>query len=194
MKTTDWKFDFSSLPRWNDRETIPFVYDEFWDIPQSDTLCCLYSIAEVSMCNCLGFLAILKNKEDPTLFLNIADGFAFCTNMSVNKAGNLIFLQPSIHNKDANVIQRPLLIVDVNKNVFSYVTTENFNPCYRVVELNENVFKVEADAHQKKHDKCLAALSRKKIRINRLKWHDLMQIHALPEMLFGVTEPFSSGD
>ena len=47
------------------------VYDEYFEIPQSDTLCCIYSIAEVSMCNYLGFLAILKNKEKPLLQVKI---------------------------------------------------------------------------------------------------------------------------
>ena len=26
-KTTDWQFDFSALPRWNNRNRISFVYD-----------------------------------------------------------------------------------------------------------------------------------------------------------------------
>ena len=67
MKTTDWEYDFASLPRWDNRERIPYVYDEYYALPQSDTLCCLYSICEASMLNYLGFLAILKNKENPEL-------------------------------------------------------------------------------------------------------------------------------
>lgn len=55
MTATDWKFDFESLPRWDNRERIPFVYDAFFDIPQNDALCCIYSIVEVSMCNPEGF-------------------------------------------------------------------------------------------------------------------------------------------
>lgn len=184
MKTTDWKFDFSSLPHWDNRNSIPYVYDEFFDIPQSDTLCCIYSIAEVSMSNYLGFLAIIKNKEKPELFLNITEGINFCPNISVNPDGNLIFLQASIYNKDTHAIKRPILIIDISKQVFSYVSTDNYNPCYEVVELKKNVFRIKADADQKKSDKRLNELCKKKIRINRLTWHDLSELSSLPEMLF----------
>lgn len=61
MKTTGWKYDFTSLPHWENREKDPLIYDEFFEIPQSDILCCLYSITEVSMLNYQGFLAILRN-------------------------------------------------------------------------------------------------------------------------------------
>ena len=29
MFTTDWKFDFSTLPRWDNREKIPYIHDEY---------------------------------------------------------------------------------------------------------------------------------------------------------------------
>ncbi len=45
-KTTDWQIDFSTLPRWNNRNIVPFVYEKFHHLPKSDTLCCIYSIAE----------------------------------------------------------------------------------------------------------------------------------------------------
>lgn len=183
MKTTDWKFDFSSLPCWNNRDTIPCVYDEFFDIPQSDTLCCIYSIAEVSMCNNLGFLAIIRTKEKPELFLNVTDGVSFCPNVSASTDGKLIFLQPSIYDENTNTIRRPILIVDISRHVFSLFITDNQNPCYKVVELRKGMFKIEADEYQKKADKRLKALSRKKIRTDRLKWHDLAELHSLLEVL-----------
>ena len=45
MKTATWDCDFSSLPYWENREHIPFIYDTFCEVPQSDALCCIYSIA-----------------------------------------------------------------------------------------------------------------------------------------------------
>ena len=184
MRTTDWKFDFSSLPRWDNCNGIPNVYDEFFDIPQSDTLCCIYSIAEVSMCNYLGFLAIIKTKEKPQLFLNITEGISFCPNISVSTDGNLIFLQPSIYDKDTNVVKRPILIIDISKRVFSYLITDNLNSCYKIMELHKNVFKIEADEYQKKENKSLKSLSKKKIRTNYLKWHDLAELNSLSELIF----------
>ena len=184
MKTTDWKFDFSLLPHWDNRNFDPWVYDEFFEIPQSDTLCCIYSIAEVTMCNYLGFLAIIKTKKDPKLFLNITEGMNFSNNISVNKKGNLIFLQPSIYNTATETNKRPILIIDISKNVFSYFDTENFNTCYKVVELNDDIFGIEADEYQKKYDKRLNVLSKKKIQIKSLNWYKLTEINSLPKLVF----------
>ena len=189
MKTTDWKYDFSSLPRWNIRNTIPFVYDEFFEIPQSDMLCCIYSVAEVSMCNYLGELAILKNKDKPELLLNITEGISFYPNFSVSSDGNLIFLQPCIYYQQNSSVKIPILIIDLSQNTFSYLVTDNANPSYRIVELKPNVFGIEADDHQKNADKSLRSLSRKKIRINRLKWYDISMLNALPEMISCQNHP-----
>ena len=183
MKTTDWKYDFSSLPRWDNRERIPYVYDAFFELPQSDTLCCLYSICEASMLNYLGFLAILKNKENPELVLNITEEFAFCDNVSVSDDGNLIFLQPSIYDKDTNCCPRPVLILDIKNNLFSFLKTVNYSPLYKVVQKKANVFVIEADAHERKHNKQLASLHGKKIRIRWLKWYKMDKLSTLPQMV-----------
>lgn len=176
MKTTDWKFDFSVLPRWENRNLIPYVYDEFLELPQSNMLCCIYSIAEVTMCNYLGFLAILKNKEKPSLYLNITE-FTFTGNISVSPDGSLIFLQPDIYYEKTNECKRPRLIIDVKRNVFSYT----FNPCYIVKEIIEKT--IDANEYQRKNDKHLNALSKKKIQTDRLKWYELIELNSLPELI-----------
>ena len=183
MKTTDWEYDFASLPRWDNRERIPYVYDEYYALPQSDTLCCLYSICEASMLNYLGFLAILKNKENPELVLNIAEAFPFCVNFSASDDGNLLFLQPSIYDRDRNRCARPVLILDIQKNRFSYIKTANYCPEYKVVQKKANVFVIEADAYQRKHIKQLAALHGKKIRTRWLRWYAMNKLPALPQMI-----------
>ena len=184
MKTTDWEFDFSSLPHWDNRDRIPYVHDEFVHIPQSDTLCCIYSIAEVRMGWDLGFLAILANKENPSLILNITEHVNFFPNVSVNTKGNLIFLQALIYNKKSELLKCPVVVIDISNNTFSYIDTVNCNTCYKIVEISENVFKIAADEYQMKHDKRLKALSRKKIRTDRLKWHSLNELESLPKIIF----------
>lgn len=187
MKTTDWKFDFSILPRWENRNLIPYVYDEFLEIPQSNMLCCIYSIAEVTMCNYLGFLAILKNKEKPSLYLNITE-FTFTGNISASSDGSLIFLQPDIYYKKTNECKRPILIIDVIRNVFSYIDTNNFNPCYSVKEIVENTFKIDADEYQRKNDKRLNTLNKKEIQTDRLKWYELIELNSLPELILKTSK------
>lgn len=129
------------------------------------------------------FLAILKNKNKPELLINIASGFNFCPNFSVNSTGDLLFLLPSIYDKDTQTVLRPILVIDIFRNAFSYIPTNNHNPCFKVVEIKENIFKIDADERQMKSDRRLKTLSRKKIRINRLKWYDLSNLHSLPDML-----------
>lgn len=180
--TTDWKFNFSSLPYWNNREKIPYVFDKFYPIPQSDALCCIYSIAEAGMLKYLGFLAILKNKERPEMILNVSENMNFCDNFSVDKKGNIIFLQPFIYDKVLEKIQTPILIIDIGRKKFSYYKTDNHNPLYKVVELSENVFGIEADETQK-NDERLMELTKEKIDLRNLEWFDLSEIKNLPTKL-----------
>jgi len=182
MKSTDWKYDFASLPRWDNREKSPWVYDEFYEIPQSDTLCCLYSIQEAGMLNYQGFLAILKHKDNPELVLNLADGFSFCVNFSASEDGNLIFLQPSIYDPQTNRCLRPVLILDIQKNRFSYIKTANYCPGYRVIQKKTNLFVIEAD-DQRKTIPQLAALHGRRIRTRWLRWYAMEKIPALPQMI-----------
>ena len=183
MKTTDWKYDFTSLPYWDNHSQL-YVFDEYLEIPQTDILCCVYSISEVSMCNYLGFLAILKNKRNPELILNITDNINFLNQISVNANGNLIFLQSNLYDKSSKKSERPLIIIDVEKNRFSFFKTNNFNPCYKVIELNEDTFGIKADDYQKKYDERLEALSRKKIKIRHLQWYDFTEFSTLPQKIF----------
>lgn len=184
LAVTDWKFDFSNLPYWDNRQNLCGVYDRFFEIPQSDALCCLYSIYEVSMCSYLGFFAILKHKDDPQLIwkseINFRDNFC------VNSEGNLIFLQPYLYDRNRNQSECPILILDIEKNRFSCLRTNNRSSGYKVVEKTKTLFVIEADEYQRKHNKELKALHGKKIRINWLKWNDLHALSSLPDLIFGT--------
>ena len=183
MTTTDWKYDFTSLPHWDNREKYPYIWDKFFEIPQSDTLCCLYSIQEVTMMNCLGFLAILKNKEKPELILNVAEGFTFCVNFSASDDGNLLFLQPSFYFRDTNRCIRPVLILDIQNNRFSFIRTDNFCPIYKVVQKNANLFVVEADESNRKSIPQLAAFHGTEIQTCCLKWYEMDKLSQLRQMV-----------
>lgn len=135
------------------------------------------------MLNYLGFLAIFRNKENPELVLNIANGFNFCINFSVSDDGNLIFLQPSIYDKAADRLVRPVLILDIHNHRFSYLRTANYCPLYKVVQKKEHVFVIEADENQRKSIPQLNALHGKKIRTRWLRWHDMDKLPELPQMI-----------
>ena len=182
--TTDWKYDFESLPYWDNHDKFPWVYDEFFEIPQTDTLCCIYSITEVRMMSYLGFLAILQNKENPKVVLNVSDNMNFCDNFSASSDGKLIFLQPSMYDGKTKQVKRPILILDTEKKKFAYVETNQWNPEYKVIEVAENVFRVEPDPVQAKSDECLQALSEKEICIDSLKWYPWSKLKQLPKMIY----------
>ncbi len=176
---TDWNFDFSSLPNWSNRDSVPFVYDKFYPIPQQDILCCIYSIAEVRMGWYIGSLAILKNKNSPELLLNISEGVNFCDNFSVNQSGDIIFLQASIYNKTMNSVICPVLIIDIAQAKVSYYITDNFNPCYKIIETDDYIFSIEADETQRKADERLNTFAKQKIDLCRLKWYNFSEINTI---------------
>ena len=182
--TTDWKFDFASLPRWENHNSAHYAYDEFFGISQTDTLCCIYSIAEVRMMSYQGFLAILQNKENPKVVLNVTKDMNFCDNFSASNDGKLIFLQPSMYNDKTKQVKRPILILDIEKKKFAYVETNQWNPEYKVIEVAENVFRVEPDPVQAKNDERLRALSELEIRTDSMKWYPWSQLNQLPKMVY----------
>ena len=181
MNTTDWNFDFSSLQRWNNRETTHDIYDRFYEIPQNDALCCLYSITEARMGDYRGFLAILKDKESPSVLVDIASGMNFCDNFSVSADGNLLFLMPHIYDPRYWIIC-PILIIDLQHERFSYLSTGNINPYYKIMQKSDQVFTVEASETQR-GDQRLMAIHGMQILPEQLPWHDLDQLHSLPDLV-----------
>lgn len=181
MNTTDWNFDFSSLQRWNNRETMHDIYDRFYEIPQNDVLCCLYSISEVRMGDYRGFLAILKGKDSPSVLVDIGSCMNFCDQFSVSEDGNLIFLMPHIYDPRYRIIS-PILIIDLQHERFSYLLTDNINPCYKIIQESDQVFTVEA-AETQRGDERLMAIHGMKIRPDQLRWFDLCKLSSLPEMV-----------
>ena len=179
-----WEFNFESLPNWDNRERIAYITDDFFENKTSDTACMIYSIAEVGMCNYIGFLAILRNKKEPVLFLNITNFNFPKQEVCFSSDGHLIFVQSHLYNKSIKQTECPLIIIDIQRKCFSYFQTDNCNPCYQVKELNHCVFSIMADEFQKKHDKRFKKFSNKKIKINRLKWFPIEDLANFPVKYF----------
>ncbi|MBQ4117025.1 MAG: hypothetical protein IJD37_06575 [Clostridia bacterium] len=169
-RKTDWRFDFESLPYWDNRKTIFGVFDDFHYIPQSDTLCCIYSIAEVSMCRYMGFLAILKNKEKPELILNIAHKMNFYRNFFVSQKGNIIFLQPFIYNKKTKKSSCPIMIIDIENRKFAYYDAEDYGVCHKISEISDQIFSIESDESSYK------TIRKTEIDLSCLDWFDFSKL------------------
>lgn len=181
MRTTDWNFDFTSLPHWENRNTL-MAYDQFHEIPQQNALCCIYSIVEAKMGHYVGFLAILKNKTAPTLFLNISHGMNFYDNFSVSEDGRFIFLQPSIYDERRGQ-KRPILIIDLVENWFSYVLTDSVSSWHSVKQKSSDVFVVNTQEYHRGEQRQIE-IPAMEFQIQSLQWHDLSQLNTLRQLIF----------
>ena len=63
MKIDGWDYSFENLPHWGIRERFPYVYDQLTQSPSGEYAILIYSIAEVSMCNEVGCLAVFERRE-----------------------------------------------------------------------------------------------------------------------------------
>lgn len=131
------------------------------------------------MMNYMGFLAILKNKEHPGLYYNLPSGVNFRDRVSVSPQGDLIFLQAICRYRNTEKRVYPVIIIDVVKGTFAYISTDNCNWSYDVTEMKEGVFGIVPDESQR-NDPRLQDFAKTVIRIKKLKWHALEKLAELP--------------
>lgn len=182
MTTTDWKFDFSSLPLWDIREKFRDAHDRFFELPQSDTLCCIYSIYEATMCNNLGRMAILQNKQNPQLVAQCS--YPFRVNFFASDDGNLIFLSLQIYDRATNRSKYPILILDVPNRRFSLKKTQSSCPGFKVVQVKPHLFVIEANERDRRNNKQLQAMHGKKIYTKLRRWYDFSKLDQLHDLVF----------
>ncbi len=181
MHTTDWSYDFSSLPYWENHDVISGIYDEFNEIPETDTLCCLYSIAEVGMGKYFAFLAVLQNKKKPELLLNVPKGIFFPFFAAGNQ-GNLAFFKCRYYHYKAPNHWSAILLIDVVTKRFSYFNVDGYALySYQVVERSETCFELVIDPLDKQRNERLQMLSPCIIDITALTWYPLHRLSAFPE-------------
>ena len=118
QRTTDWEYDFSTLPQWKNRWEIPYVYDAFLSFEKADLLFCVTSVAEVTMGNYRGFLSVLENKASPRVVFTFPKGIVGPNLYPSGKEGYLCFeaycsgkgsvmLLYSVSRKAFAVLERP---------------------------------------------------------------------------------------
>lgn len=184
MNATDWKFDFESLHHWSIRKVNPWVYDEFYEIDNSDTLLCVYSIVEMRMMDYRGYVALLKNKESPRLILNAPEVLTFRPGFDQSDDGRYIFLKSIMYDRAKNKAYSLLLAVDLEKELYSYILSDNFNPCFNVVQTDEGVFSVKADEKQVETQEKLREFSKTVIYTDRLEWQAFSSLEKLDKVIF----------
>lgn len=121
MKSIDWPYDFSALPHWGNHESMLYIGDVFTESPYAKYLCALYANCEVSMMNYMGFLAVLKNKVDPELILNVTafnvtDERAFFT-----ADERYLIVQAHLRKSGLGGYADTFLVIDLNELKFAFV-------------------------------------------------------------------------
>jgi hypothetical protein len=118
MNISNWEYDFSSLPYWDNREKTD-VTDKLYE--STHDFCLLnYSISEVRMLDFRGFLALFKNKAAPQLVFNCtALNFPKCTPFFAESVPFCAVLA-SVYCEDIQKELDVTLIIDLAKNRFAF--------------------------------------------------------------------------
>lgn len=171
MRTTDWDYDFSTLPGWDDRKTLLDAYDEFYEVPCNDLLCCIYSIVERRMLDYRGYLAILGDQKQPELIANISE-YTFNPMFFASEEEKLIFLQACVHIRKRNQTVYPVLLLDMEKRRFSYALSKNAAGIRQIHRDRAGVFTVQISGH-----------GERKVRSRWRRWYPLERLPEFPRML-----------
>ncbi len=165
MNLKGWEYEYESLPYWENHKEI-FCTDEIFEAPHpADVACVIYSVAEVSMMNYLGFCAILSQKSQPVLQLSIV-GMNFSPYAFFSSDGNYLFLKAHYRRE-----KRFLLILNLAKKTYS---VEHFAPPnleYTLNEKSNDVFEVLFPQKVVESDSRLKRLHRKEITLKKRHWH-----------------------
>ncbi|MCL1883012.1 MAG: hypothetical protein FWF81_04570 [Defluviitaleaceae bacterium] len=171
MMINGWDFDYESLPHWQHQEEWTVqegrMYSYvFCENKVHDIAFLVYSICEARMGWYCGFLAVLKNKQSPELFLNVTNGTFTQGKVFFSADGNFAFIKSSV--PDGGL---PIFIFDLPANKFACYKPKARNSCYWVEEIGGK-FIIVADKWQMENDKKsgLKKLNGTEIKLKKLKW------------------------
>lgn len=172
IRGSDWNYDFTSLPHWDVRDKIPYVYDLLFENGPMDLAFLIYSIVEYRMCSYAGYLAILQNKKKPELMFWTEKPVFSNAEVMFSRDGQLAFAQSAFWNDGG----WPIYVFDLPNRRFARFKTITKNICYTVKEIEPNEFVIVADEWQMRNDELLQKINGTKIEIKALKWRPLGNI------------------
>lgn len=170
MEINGWHYDYEKLPYWDVRDRIPYVFDELYENEQSDTACLIYSIAEISMCNAVGCLAVLKQKSSPELIISVTSFHFPRQNVCYSLNGKYVFLKAQVYIKAENRILSPIVIIDLFHGKFAYADIHANTTVSMFKELNSDQLLVVSPRVKKEHEDVLLTFS-------QLKWFPILELN-----------------
>lgn len=174
-----WVYPFDTLPHWDHHGRFANVEDKLYENPYADMACLLYSIVEASMCNYIGFLAILENKASPVLSLNLTELEFPWNEIFFSKDGQLIFVKARAYNRQKNKMHFFFLVINLKKAIFAYQKISSGNECYSWEETRPGKFRIVVDAYQAAYDQTLQTLDGMVVDTDEMEWFPIKEIHQL---------------
>ena len=170
MEINGWHYDYEKLPYWDIRDRFSYVFDELYENEQSDTACLIYSIAEVSMCNEVRCLAVLRQKSSPELMINVTSFHFPRQHVCYSLNGKYIFLKAHVYVEAENRILCPIIIIDLFNDKFASADIHANTTCSTFKELNSNQILVTTPLIKKEHEDVLFMFS-------QLKWFPILELN-----------------
>ncbi len=124
MQIDGWDYSFENLPHWGIREHFPYVYDQLTQSLTGEYAILIYSIAEVSMCNEVGCLAVLERREHPLLILNAYKAHFPPQTPVFSANGRYVCLNSQMYLPDQNRVECPLLLLDLYERQFTVLAID----------------------------------------------------------------------
>ncbi len=127
MQIDDWDYSFENLPHWGIREHFPYVYDQLTQSLTGEYAILIYSIAEVSMCNEVGCLAVFERRENPLLVLNAYQAHFPPQTPVFSANGRYVCLKSQMYLPNQNRVERPLLLLDLYERQFTVQAVDTYS-------------------------------------------------------------------
>ncbi len=176
-----WNIDVYSLPKGNNRDKIPWIYDNLFEHEETNTACLIYLIAEVRMGWCIGFMAVYENKENPKLVFNTTSiNFSGSKDaVSFNKSGEFIFAKACLYSARDNRLECPILVFNLKDGKFSFLSIVN-GIHYSIEEIDSINFRLKDNYF----DNRFKSRDGEIIKINEMKFYKLEDIDTLRDIYF----------
>lgn len=178
MEINGWNYLFENLPHWGIRERFPYVYDQLTQSLTGEYAILIYSIAEVSMCNEVGGMAVLESQEHPRLILNAYKAHFPPQTPVFSANGRYVCLKSQMYLSDQNRVECPLLLLDLYERQFAVLAIDTHGRQVVIQNQTEKelVLHLTPCSNPSKSEQVL-------IQIAELLWHPFQEINRLERWL-----------
>ena len=179
MEIKGWNYLFENLPHWRIRDRFPYVYDQLTQSPSGEYAILIYSIAEVSMCNEVGCLAVFESREHPALILNAYKAHFSPQSPVFSANGRYVCLKSQMYLSGQNRVECPLLLLDLYDRQFTALTLDTHDHQIAIQNQTEKELVLSLTPYSNPSE----SEQQISIQIAELLWHPFQEINMLERWL-----------